>query len=138
MKISASTWERGRPRPQGSTTIRLVLICLSLGLGATPAPAQDLDNVTIAGQVMDQNGAVIPGATIEATLTRTGARRTTLTDRDGRYQIIQLEPGSYYLRAAAGGFAAWDKTGLSFVAGTNAQLDIILVPQGVTVDPVVV
>ena len=56
--------------------------------------AQDLDNVTITGRVLDQNGAIIPGATIEAILVKTGATRTTVTDDEGRYRIIQLEPGS--------------------------------------------
>jgi hypothetical protein len=100
--------------------------------------AQDLDNVTVTGRVLDQNGAIIPGATIEAVLVKTTAIRTTVTDDEGRYRIIQLEPGVYNLRASATGFAAQEKGELTFIAGKNVQLDLTLVPQGVTVDPVTI
>jgi hypothetical protein len=102
------------------------------------ASAQDLDNVTITGRVLDPNGAIIPGATIEAILVKTGATRTTVTDDEGRYRIIQLEPGVYNLRVSFSGFATQEKPELNFIAGKNVQLDFALVPQGVTVEPVVI
>ena len=68
--------------------------------------AQDLDNVTIAGQVTDQNGAVIPGATVTATIGKTRVGRTVVADGDGHYKIIQLEPGIYSVKASFAGFAA--------------------------------
>jgi hypothetical protein len=100
--------------------------------------AQDLDNVTISGQVMDQNGAVIPGSTVAVVLEKTGARRTTLTDTDGRYRMIQLEPGIYTLRGSAAGFAPQEKHNLITIAGQNVRLDLTLYPQGVTVEPLVI
>jgi hypothetical protein len=100
--------------------------------------AQDLDNVTITGRVSDPNGAIIPGATIEATLVRTGATRTTITDDEGRYRIIQLEPGLYTLRASFAGFAPMEKKDLDFTAGKNAQLDFALALAGVTAATVVI
>ena len=120
------------------STVQLVLIGISLSLLAVPAAAQDLDNVTITGRVLDQNGAIIPGATIGAVLMKTGATRKTVTDDEGRYRIIQLQPGTYILRAISRGFAPQERTELSFIAGKNVQLDFTLVPQGVTVDMVVV
>jgi hypothetical protein len=113
----------------------LFVVCL-----ARPAvvSAQDLDSVTVTGRVLDQNGAVISGATIEAIYVKTGAARTTVTDDAGRYRIIQLEPGVYTLRASATGFATQEKPELSFIAGKNVQLEFTVVPQGVTVDPVTV
>lgn len=119
--------------------ITLAILLGALGLiGPQSTSAQDLDNVTITGRVSDQNGAVIPGTTIEAVLVRTGALRTTVTDDDGRYRIIQLEPGVYTLRASATGFATLEKKELSFIAGKNARLDFTLLPQGITTEPVVV
>jgi len=115
--------------------VGLLLITLNLAQAGTIA-AQDLDSVTITGRVSDQNAAVIPGATIEAILVKTGATRTTVTDGEGRYRIIQLEPGVYDLRASFAGFATLAKKELSFVAGKNVQLDFTLAPQSVTVDPV--
>lgn len=100
--------------------------------------AQDLDTVTITGRITDQNGAIIPGTTVAAVLARTGATRTINADDVGRYRLIQLEPGVYTLRVSQPGFATQEKTELTVVAGQNVQLDIVLVPQGVVVDPVVV
>jgi hypothetical protein len=100
--------------------------------------AQDLDNVTLAGRVTDSNQAVIPGAFVEAVFVKTGIARTTVTDGEGRYRIIQLEPGVYTLRVSATGFAAQEKRELAFIAGKNVQFEIVLVPQGITVDPVTI
>lgn len=107
---------------------------------ATPesVSAQDLDNVTFHGRVIDQNNAVIPGATVETVLVKTNTTRTTVSDDQGRYRIIQLEPGVYTLRISAAGFATQEKQELTTIAGQNVQLDITLLPQGVTVDPVTV
>jgi hypothetical protein len=102
------------------------------------AAAQDLDNVTITGKVTDQNGAVIPGATVKATRDDTKLERTVVTDGDGVYKIIQLAPGKYTLTASANTFQSTTETGLEFVAGRNAQIDLILLPPGMKLDTVVV
>src|SRR6185436_6282736 len=99
---------------------------------------QDLDNVTITGKVIDQNGAAIPGASVEAVLVKTGAARKVVVDAEGRYHIVQLEPGVYNLRASSPGFAPQERPELTLIAGQNLQLDLTLLPAGVTVDPVVV
>jgi carboxypeptidase family protein/TonB-dependent receptor-like protein len=113
----------------------LILCCFVL---AEPAVAQNLDNVIIGGRVVDQNGAVIPGASITAVLTRTGSRRSAVTDADGRYRILQLEPGTYVLRASAEGFAVRDSEPIAVIAGQNLQIEIVLSAQGVIVDAVIV
>lgn len=100
--------------------------------------AQDLDNVTISGRVTDQNGAVIPGASVEAILIKTSTSRKVVTDSDGRFLIIQLEPGVYTVRTSFTGFGPQEHTELPLIAGQNLKLDITLIPQGVTVDPVVI
>src|SRR5712692_1005579 len=115
-----------------------VLLSALFCLAAKPTSAQDLDNVTIAGSVTDQNGAVIPGASVTATLVKTKLERTVVADGDGRYKIIQLEPGIYNLKANFTNFATEEKTGLSTVAGQNVQLDFTLKPGTVTAEAVIV
>src|SRR5918992_1343327 len=101
----------------------LLFICF-----ASSSPAQDLDNVTISGHVMDQNGAVIPGASVTATLVKTKMERTVVADEEGRYKIIQLEPGVYTVKASFANFATEEKTDLATVAAQNVQLDFTLKP----------
>lgn len=100
--------------------------------------AQDLDTVTISGRIMDQNGAVLPGAEIHATLTRTVLKRTMTTDADGRYRLIQLEPGTYVVRVSFPGFAAQEFTNITTVSGQSLQLDATLLPSDLVVETVVI
>src|SRR5256714_4937187 len=123
---------------RSSRKLILLLVLASFSVIVSPLVAQDLDNVTIAGRVTDQNGAVIPGATVTATLVKTKVERTVVTDGDGRYKLIQLEPGVYDLKASFTNFASEEKTDLTTVAGQNVQLDFTLKPAGVTAETVIV
>ena len=116
----------------------LFMLCLALCLEASPCAAQDLDNVTISGQVTDQNGAVIPGATVTATLGATKVERTVVADDNGQYKLIQLPPGAYRVKAAFTNFAAEERTDLNTIAGQNVKLDFMLKPAGIAVSTVVV
>src|ERR1041384_3928365 len=117
-------------------TSRLTL--LTILLFTFNVNAQDLDTVTISGRVMDQNGAVVPGAEVQATLVRTSLRRTTTTDAEGRYRLIQLEPGIYVVRVSFPGFASQELTNITTVSGQSLVLDATLLPSDVVVEPVVI
>jgi len=94
----------------------------------TGAVAQDLDNVTVTGRVTDQNAAIIPGANVAATFVNTGNERIVVTDGDGRYRLIQLEPGVYNLKVSFTNFAPEERLALKTIAGQNLQLDFTLHP----------
>jgi len=117
-------------------TSRLTL--LTIFLFTVNVNAQDLDTVTIAGRVMDQNGAVVPGAEIQATLVRTRLQRVTTTDSAGRYRLIQLEPGTYIVRVSFPGFAAQELTNITTVSGQSLVIDATLLPSDLVVEPVVI
>ena len=120
-------------------TSRLTLLTILLfTFNLQHVNAQDLDTVTISGRIMDQNGAVLPGAEIHATLIKTVLRRTTTTDAEGRYRLIQLEPGTYVVRFSFPGFAAQEFTNITTVSGQSLQLDATLLPSDVVAEPVVI
>src|ERR1044071_3381832 len=100
--------------------------------------AQDLDTVTISGRVMDQNAALLPGAEVQAKLVKTGLTRTTTTDAEGRYRLIQLEPGTYVIRVSFPGFASQELTNVATASAQNVQFDVTLIPSDVVVEPVVI
>src|SRR5689334_9697916 len=58
----------------------------------------------ISGVVTDPSGAVIPKAAVSVTNTQTGAKRSDVSDAQGRYSIPQLPPGTYSLNGQAAGF----------------------------------
>jgi Carboxypeptidase regulatory-like domain/TonB dependent receptor len=100
--------------------------------------AQDLDTVTVSGRVTDQNGAVILGAEVQATLSKTQLTRRTTSAADGRYRLIQLEPGAYVIRVSFAGFATQTIENVATVSGQSLQFDVTLIPSTVVAEPVVI
>ncbi|MFY9620256.1 MAG: carboxypeptidase regulatory-like domain-containing protein [Pyrinomonadaceae bacterium] len=60
---------------------------------------------TIQGVVTDEKEAAIPGATVEIKNLATNATRTLITDEDGRYVALALQPGAYSVTVTKQGFA---------------------------------
>ncbi|HZJ44464.1 MAG TPA: TonB-dependent receptor [Pyrinomonadaceae bacterium] len=117
---------------------RLVLFCLLILVTTISiSKAQDLDTVTITGQVTDQNGAVIPGAIIEVSL-EGNKKRTVASDLGGRFRVIQLAPGTYSVSSTATGFGVVKFDGVSLSSGQSRQLKIELLPEVVTAEAVVI
>lgn len=76
-------------------------------LVAQPAPASmslAANTGAITGIVLDVTGAVIPNATVEVTNEDTGEKRTANTNDMGRFELKDLHPGIYDIRATAAGF----------------------------------
>lgn len=116
-----------------SSVIFIFILLLTFNISGF---AQDLDDVTISGKVVDSNGLSIVGATVTATLTEMGIQRRAVTNEDGRYRIIELNPGTYAVKAEASGFGAKIKTELQTISGQSVQLDFRLDPGDVIVDPI--
>src|SRR6185295_17353121 len=117
-------------------TSRLTL--LTIFLFTFNVNAQDLDTVTLFGRIVDQNSAVIPGAEVQVTLSKTGQKRTTTSDAEGRYRLVQLEPGAYVVQVSFTGFAPQQIAGITTVSGQSLELPIMLIPSSVEVEPIVI
>ena len=72
-------------------------------LFASIAPAQ-VGTARLDGTVVDETGAVIPGATIKAAAQKTGFGLTTTTNAEGDYVFPSLQPGTYDVSVEAKGF----------------------------------
>ena len=117
-----------------SSIIRLSTITILFVLCILSLNAQDLDDVTIAGRVLDQNGALIPGATVKAKQIAMNKERTVVANGEGRYRFSELEPGIYTLVASFKNFQDAIINDLETIAAQNVQLDITLYPLGANVD----
>lgn len=108
------------------------LVCIALLGAAIAANAQDLDEVTFAGKVVDSNNLAVVGATVTVTETTSGTERTVTTNDEGRYRLIELKPGVYKVKVSANGFGEKERVDLETVSGQNVQLDFTLSPADVT------
>ncbi len=115
----------------------IILVCAFICTSVTAVSAQDLDNITISGRIADSNNAPIVGASVTATLVTTNVERTVVTDEDGRYRIVGLQPGIYKVRASSNGFGTKENTDFETIAGQNVQLDFALAPGDVRAEQTV-
>ncbi|MFV0388427.1 MAG: carboxypeptidase regulatory-like domain-containing protein [Pyrinomonadaceae bacterium] len=76
---------------------------------------------TINGDITDQNGASVPGATVKIDDPTTGFSRTTTTNNAGRYSFPGIIPGQYNVSVEASNF----KKSLS--NGVFARIDSVTV-----------
>ena len=112
----------------GTIAPAILFVYLTTFAFVVAGSAQDLDDVTITGSIVDSNNAPIVGASVTATLVTTDVERTVVTDEEGRYRIIELQPGLYKIRASQTGFGTKETTDLATIAGQNVQLDFSLAP----------
>ena len=78
--------------------------CLSAA-GLMPRAGAQAATATLSGTVVDENGAVIPGASVTVSSASTGLQRRLLTDGAGRFNFPVLPPGKYTVRVVSEGFA---------------------------------
>src|SRR2546428_12746272 len=81
----------------------------------------------IAGIVKDTSGAVLPGVTVEASSPALIERvRSGVTDEQGRYNIIDLVPGTYTVTFTLTGFSVVRREGISLTYGFTAAVNVDL------------
>ncbi len=101
--------------------LRCGLIMLFLAVSAVAAMAQ---NTSISGLITDPQGNAVAGATVTVTNKVTKATRTVATTSDGSYQIPQLAPGMYQVRAEAQGFKAIARDDVEVLVSTPMTLNL--------------
>ncbi|HZJ31561.1 MAG TPA: TonB-dependent receptor [Vicinamibacterales bacterium] len=87
---------------------------------------------TLAGEVKDTTGAVLPGVTVEAASPAlSGKVRTAVTDGSGRYRIESVPAGSYTVTFSLTGFAPLKREDLTVSGSGVTTADVVLTVGGV-------
>ena len=114
---------------------RVVLTLLALSL-PWAAGAQVLG--TVAGNVKDASGAVLPGVTVEvASPALIEKVRSAVTDSSGQYRIVNLPPGTYSVTFSLPGFSTVKRDALdvsvNFTSTVDAEMKVGSVEETITV-----
>src|SRR5688500_11688462 len=94
----------------------LVLLLASFGL----ATAQESTSGSLTGEVIDAQGAAVPGATV--TVTSEQGSKSTVTDGEGRFFLPYLTPGMYSVKVELTGFTRIEQKDISVRLGQSITL----------------
>src|SRR5262245_24631070 len=114
------------PRRPRRRAMRHLTRALLLVIGILALPSASFAQVlgSIAGNVKDGSGAVLPGVTVEAASPALIEKvRTAVTDGSGQYRIINLPPGTYAVTFSLTGFSTVKREGVEVSTNITANID---------------
>ena len=113
----------GRTVWQGALLACLLLTGLWI---SAPAAAAQVLYGSIVGNVKDNTGGVLPGATVTITHNDTKATREAVTDETGAYRFPTVQTGPYTVVATMSGFQRFTRTDVVVTLNTVARVDITM------------
>jgi hypothetical protein len=108
--------------------VHAILLLAMLGTLFVPAhAAAQAANGTLLGNVRDETGGAVPGATISAIEVRTNISRTAVSNEAGNYIFTNLNPGVYRVEGELAGFRKFARENVEVNVNTTVRVDIGLV-----------
>lgn len=108
-----------------SSPVRACL-CVLIVFGSWNWAGAQIGAGSIAGTLVDQAGAAVPGATVTLIAVGTNATRRLVTGPDGVYVAPALAPGAYRVRVESGGFRPLTRDGVRVATGETVRVDLRL------------
>ncbi len=97
-------------------------------------PQASVSTAELRGQITDEQGAAIAGATVTLTDTGKGTSRSVTSAEDGSYIFLAVLPSLYRLKVEASGFAPKTLTDIRLEVGQIATVPISLKVGGVSAE----
>src|SRR5262245_50127299 len=101
----------------------LGILLVAFGLLGSTAWAQTQTG-TVEGKVVDQQGAVLPGVTL--TLNGPQGSQTTVSDAEGNYRFVGVQPATYSMKAELTGFIVQEVESIAVGMARTSTVDVTL------------
>ena len=112
------------PLRKSASALTLLIFCLAMA--APAAWAQSTTQGAVGGTVKDPQGAVVPNAAVTVRNEETNKEVSATTDDEGRFRVVQLDPGNYTVVINGSGFAAYTQQKVVVEVGRVTPLEISL------------
>lgn len=100
----------------------MMLFALLLAVGGLGAHAQWQNGGSMAGRILDGDGAPVEHARLEIEELGSGTTYEVFTNGQGRFLLPQVAPGDYRIEVEADGFAPWTEGGVAVGAGMQVEV----------------
>src|SRR5947208_10761133 len=105
---------------------RVSAIVVALALLTASAAFAQTSLATVRGKVTDEQGGVLPGATVTARQIETNTTRSSLTESLGQYFLSSLPAGTYEITVELAGFSPGRRPEVVLRVGQAADIDFVL------------
>src|SRR2546425_567742 len=116
------------------------VLALAMGLGSTAWGQSKITAGTVQGDVLDEKGGSVAGATVVAKNLDTNFTQTETTNTDGHFAFLSLAPGRYTLTISKQGFANLLQQNVNLTVGQTINIPVTMkvssVVQEITVSDV--
>jgi hypothetical protein len=103
-----------------------ILLALCVLFSSTTWGQAQFTTGSVQGDVVDEKGGTVPGATVEARNLDTNFIRTETTDNDGHFQFSSLAPGRYTLTITKTAFATIVQENVNLTVGQVLTIPVTL------------
>src|ERR1700730_3999510 len=106
-------------------SVLFVLVSILVGASRGWGQAQ-ITTGTVEGDVRDEKGGAVAGATVEARNLDTNFIRTEVSDSSGHFAFLSLAPGRYELKIAQPGFATVLQQNVNLTVGSVMTIPVTM------------
>ncbi len=104
----------------------MFVLALATGLGSTAWGQSQITSGTVQGDVLDEKGGSVAGATVVAKNLDTNFTQTETTNTDGHFAFLSLAPGRYTLTISKQGFATVLQQNVNLTVGQTINIPITM------------
>src|SRR6266480_1929058 len=102
------------------------VLTLALGLASSGWGQSQITSGTVQGDVLDEKGGSVAGATVETKNLDTNFTQTETTGTDGHFAFLSLAPGRYTITVSKSGFATVLQQNVNLTVGQTITIPVTM------------